>query len=281
MRTARVPSIASSDVAAEARRQQALLDALFAPTDDAMFSGAAFAGLAQRGADAIEGLAAYRRNAAAVAARALGAAFPTVEAMIGADDFAVLAREHWQAEPPERGDLGEWGGRFASMLEQHPRLLAYPYLGDCARLDAAVHRCERAADAAFDAGSLTRLQGGDPARLHLQLMPGTALLRSPWPIVTIHRAHHDAEPALEAARVAIAERRAECALVVRAGWRARVQCVDAIAAQWVEQLLAGRAIGPALETAAEEFDFAAWLAQALEGSWLHRVTESPPRGPLA
>lgn len=237
---------------------------------------AAAAALAERGTHAVEGLEAYRDNAAAVAARALGAVFPTVRAMIGADDFARLAFEHWQAEPPERGDLGEWGERFPSMLEHDARLAAYPYLADCARLDAAVHRCERAADATLDAGSLGLLQSGDPAQLRLQLMPGTALVRSCWPIVTIRCAHRGADQALEAARTAIAERRAECALVVRAGWRASVHSLDEASADWMEQLLDERPIGPALEAAAGGFDFAGWLARALEGSWLHRVVESRP-----
>lgn len=276
MRGAPAGSPASAGATAEACRQQALLDAVLAPTLPGALSTTASAALAERGRHAIEGLEAYRRNAAAVAARALAAAFPTVQAMIGADDFARLAFEHWRAEPPQRGDLGEWGEGFPAMLEHDARLAAYPYLADSARLDAAVHRCERAADATLDGGSLGLLESGDPAQLRLELMPGTALVRSCWPIVTIHRAHHGAEPALEGARAAIAERRAECALVVRAGWRASVQSLDETSADWIEQLLDERPIGAALEAAVEGFDFAGWLARALEGCWLHRVAVSRP-----
>ena len=276
MRGAPAGSPASGDADAQARRQQALLDAVLAPTLPVALSTASSAALAERGTHAVEGLEAYRRNTAAVAARALGAAFPTVQAMIGAGDFARLAFEHWQAEPPQRGDLGEWGEGFPEMLEHDVRVAAYPYLADSARLDAAVHRCERAADATLDGASLGLLESGDPAQLRLELMPGTALVRSCWPIVTIHRAHHAAEPTLDMARTAIVERRAECALVVRAGWRASVQSVDQASADWIGQLLDERPIGPALEAAAEGFDFAGWLARALEGGWLHRVAVSRP-----
>ena len=48
--------------------------------------------------------------------------------------------------------LPEW-------LAGHEALAAWPYLADCARLDLALHRCERAADAVFDAASLARLSG--------------------------------------------------------------------------------------------------------------------------
>jgi hypothetical protein len=232
----------------------------------------------ERGARLVSGLQAYRGNADALAERALGAAFPTLQALVGAADFARLAREHWRRQPPERGDLGTWGERFPAVLERHPAFAAYPYLADCARLDWMVHVCERAADAALDAASLTLLQSGDPARLRLLPMPGTAVLRSRWPIVTIRAAHAVAEPDLEEARIAIAQRRAETALVVRTGWRAAVHLLDAASAVWMEHLLAGCTLAGALDQAGEGFDFAAWLARALAGGWLLGASEAPPEG---
>ena len=262
----------------EAQRQRALLDAFAAGTIEARLSHATAAAVAQRGARLVGGLQAYRVNADALAERALAAAFPTVQALVGATDFARLAREHWRLEPPERGDLGTWGSSFAAALERHRAFAAYPYLADCARLDWAVHVCERAADAALDAGSLAVLQSGDPARLRLLPLPGTALLRSSWPIVTIRAAHAAVEPHLEDARIAIAQRRGESALVVRTGWRAAVQPLDEAGAAWMEQLLAGHTLDIALEQLGDRFDFAAWLAQALAGGWLLGATEASPEG---
>ena len=262
----------------EARRQRALLDALAAGTMEAALSKAATSSVAERGARLVGGLQAYRANADALAERALGAAYPTLQALVGAADFARLAREHWRRQPPERGDLGAWGERFPAVLERHPAFAAYPYLADCARLDWAAHVCERAADAALDAGSLALLQSGDPARLRLLPMPGTAVLRSRWPIVTIRAAHAAAEPDLDEARIAIAQRRGESALVVRAGWRAAVHPLDEVSAAWMEQLLAGCTLASALDQAGDRFDFAAWLAQALAGGWLLGAGEAPPEG---
>ena len=255
----------------EALRQQSLLAALG--------SGAAgLTGLREPGARAARGLEAYRANAEAIAARALGSSFATVRAMLGDDDFPRLAREFWRAHPPLRGDLGEWGEALPDWLAAHAALARWPWLADGARLDLALQRCERAADAVLDVASLAQLETGDPARLRLELMPGSALLRSPWPIATIHRAHQldgeEAERAFAAVREAIAEGRGEQVLVARRGWRALVHALDRPTADWTQDLLAGVNLADALAHAGAAFDFAAWLAIALRESWLKGVAAS-------
>ena len=249
--------------ATEAQRQQALLAALWQPAD-----GAVPPELQQTGERAARGLAAYRANAGALAERALGAVFSTVQAMLGADDFKQLAREYWRARPPERGDVGEWGGDFPDWLEAHKAFAEWPYLGDCARLDLAVHRCERAAEAQFDAASFGLLEAVDPAQLSIALMPGTVALESAWPLATIHRAHREQDPeaaqvAFAGVRAALQAQRSEPVLVQRAGWRAQVHAVDAATLAWTQRLLGGASLATALEQAGEGFDFTAWLAWAL------------------
>jgi len=247
----------------EARRQLALLAAIAtrgaAPTELALREDAA---------RARQGLDAYRINAAAIAARALLAVFPTIAALIGAEDFEHLAREFWRAEPPARGDLGEWGATFPAWLEAHAAFTAWPYFGDASRLDLAVHQCERAADADFDAASLSLLSEAEPQQLRLEPMPGTALIASRWPIVTIHAAHHAGEVDFDAMRLAIDNELAETAFVARRGWRATVRRVDAATARWTERLIAGATLDRALDDAGEDFDFGAWFATAVQEKWL-------------
>ena len=254
----------------EAARQQALLEAFATPDADPSRLA-----LRETGARAARGLEAYRANAEAIAERALAAAFPTVQAMVGADAFRYLARDCWRAHPPRRGDLGEWGAEFPAWLAAQAALAEWPWLADSARLDLALHRCERAADAVFDAASLARLETTDPAQLWLQLMPGIALLRSDWPIASLHAAHQleadAAEPAFEAVREAIAAARGESALVARAGWRAVVHRLDPASADWTQSLLDGENLDAALARAGIGFDFAAWLTRALRTSWLKGV----------
>ena len=253
----------------EALRQQGLLRAL---------TGAEVAGLREQGDRAARGLEAYRANAEAIAARALAAAFPTVQAMIGDGDFDRLAREFWHAQPPRCGDLGEWGEAFPMWLEAHAAMAPWPYLGDSARLDFAIHCNERAADASADVASLSLLETVEPTRLAMTLMPGAVLLRSDWPIVGIHHAHQLDGAADEGAfadlRDAIAAQHGESAFVVREGWRAIVHRLDACDARWTESLLAGENLASALEHAGDGFDFAAWLARAIRHTWLKGVVAS-------
>ena len=253
----------------EAQRQQGLLRAL---------TGAEATGLREHGDRAARGLEAYRANAEAIAARALAAAFPTVQAMVGDADFKRLAREFRHAQPPLRGDLGEWGDAFPMWLEAHAAMAPWPYLGDSARLDFAVHRNERAADAAFDAASLSLLESVDPEHLQMTLMPGSVLLSSRWPIVGIHRAHQlsgePADRAFAALRDAIAAARSEDALIVREGWRAAVHGLDPAEARWTRSLLADATLATALDHAGDGFDFAAWLAHAIRHAWLKGVVVS-------
>jgi len=241
----------------EARRQRELLAALGAPRTDPA---------------AAPGLRAYRANAHASAERALAAACPTLRSLIGADDFAQLAREFWHAHPPQRGDLGEWGGALPAWLEAHAALAEWPYLADCARLDLAVHRCERAADAAFDAASLALLDRSEPSQLVLHLMPGVQVLASRWPLATIHAAHagHD-EAMFEAARERVQAGEGEAMVVSREGWRALVQRTEPPSLAFMQALWVRHDLSRALEAAGEHFDFAAWLAESIRCGWLKEV----------
>ena len=252
---------------AELDRQRALIGAILAPRADA-----ATLDLNETGERAVRGLAAYRANAEALAERALGAAFVSIRAMLGDEDFAHLAAEFWRAIPPPRGDVGEWGADFAGWLQAHPAMVRWPYLADCARLDFALHQNERAADARVDTDSLALLGEGDPQHLRLALMPGTALVSSRWPIVTIHRAHQsgtDADFAL--ARDAIERECTQHAMVWRDGWRATVTELAAPEAAWTASLLAGANLASALDSAGTGFDFAKWLAHAIQQRWLKGV----------
>ena len=256
-----------SRIEAEAERQRQLIDSLFALRADA-------AALATResGARAMRGLQAYRINGGASAERALAAALPTVRMLLGEEDFEHLAREFWRAAPPLRGDLAEWGADLPAWVAAHEQLRPWPYLADCARLDLAVHQCERAADAALDAASLARLGDTDPSRLVMGLMPGLAVIESRWPVVSIHRTHHDeAHASFDAAKEAIDQARGESAIVSRSGWKGIVTPVDAATAQWTRQLLEGCDLATAIAQAGAAVDFTAWLTQAIQSNWLKEV----------
>jgi hypothetical protein len=256
----------------EAQRQHALLTML--ASRDASLSAESMLPLALQESNErlTRGIEAYRTNAESIAERALAASFGTVRHLVGAEAFARLAADFWWAHAPIRGDLAEWGGSFAPWLGQHCAMRSLPYLEDCARLDRALFDNERAADAELDVASMSLLESADPSALRLHLMPGTALIRSAWPIAGIHAAHRlsgdDAEAAFAAVRVAIDAGRGEQVMVVRKGWRATLHGLDDATARWIESLLEGADFSAAIDRAGAGFNFVEWLASALRESWL-------------
>ena len=262
----------------EAARQQALLRALWRDAPDA-----ALAGWLREPAQAGAGLQAYRANAGAHAERALAAAYPTLQQLLGDASFAALARAHWQADPPRRGDLAQWGAGLAAFIADDPQLAAEPYLADMARLDWAVHQAAQAADAQ-DPQGLPLLAQVEPQRLRLRLQPGCALLASAHPVVTIWLAHHGGDHGnhddkgddrFAAARAALAARQAETALVQRQGWRVAVRALPAAEARFTRALLQQQPLASALQGAGTDFSFETWLIAALQGGAIAAAEEMP------
>lgn len=228
------------------------------------------------------GLAAYQGNASATAERVLAAAYPTVQALLGEDALALLARQLWQHHPPSQGDLTAWGGALSDWLAQLPEVRDWPYLPDCARLDWARHTAESAEDAPFEPDSLALLGTHDPAHLQIQLRPGLSLVRSNWPVVTLWQAHQTTG-AVEHARQALLKSQAETAVVWCPQWRAEVLALPDAMVDWMSALAPSTArplpcLSTLLETAPEGFDLGQWLALALQHGWIWRVSISDRAG---
>ena len=248
----------------EALRQQMLMRALW--RDDAALQGWV---RAPAGASAAQGLAAYRSNAGALAERALGSAFPTIAALIGAESFAALARHFWHEQPPVRGDVGEWGDALPAFIAASAQLAEEPYLADSARLDWAVHAATRAADVSGAwPPALDALTSTDPALLRVQLAAGTNMIESRWPIATVWQAHHRDQP-FDSVRAAFEAGSEETALVWRDdGFVIHVEALDAADALFTAALIRGHSVAAALDAAGADFAFDRWLARALRSRWL-------------
>lgn len=221
------------------------------------------------------GLAAYRANGHALAERALAAAYPVLQALIGAEDFAALARDFWHRRPPECGDLAHWGTDLPDFVRNNPMLAQVPYLADVAQVEWALHRAATAADPSADPASFARLTDTDPDQLGLTLAPGLALIASRWPVVTLVVAHQRTPPDLQTAGARLREGATETALVYREGLRAVVRDCGPGEQTLLSALLAGTPLGPALTAAVAQdpaltaasrvpFDFGAWLPSAVQ-----------------
>ncbi len=212
------------------------------------------------------GLAAYRANGHALAERALAAAYPVVAAMVGPDCLNALAHTLWHGHPSQHGDVACWGGELPALLELEAQLADFPYLADVARVEWALHRAAGAPDADADPASFALLTQQDPGALTLRLAPGTAVIRSAWPVASLINAHLRGDPTLSEAADRLSNREAEQALVWRRALRPEVRPCGAGEAALLDVLQHRQGLVPALDAALTTdpgFDFSAWLAQAV------------------
>ena len=246
-----------------ARQQRVLLEALFRRQPlDAMKNIATGHGLT-----GARGLKVYQANAAALARRALGAAYPVVAQLVGEESFADIAQAHWQTCPPQRGDVAQWGHALPAFLACSESLATEPYLPDVARVEWLLHLAASAPDAAPDLASLALLTDADPAGFTLELCPAAAVLASPYPVGSILLAHLAGEPSLQEAGRRIRAGRAEQALVWREGFRPRVREALPGEADLITALQAGCVLAVALD-AAPALDFNQWLPLAVQSGLL-------------
>jgi hypothetical protein len=247
----------------ELLRQRQLLRVLWRDADSGVLQGHARA----PGRHALrDGVMAYRGNAGALAERALAGAFPTVAELVGDESFGALARDFWSQQPPQRGDLGEWGTGLPDFVAASAQLADEPYLADVAHLDWLVHGASRAADGPPATPALGALAVTDPVQLRLALVPGSALLSSRWPIVAIwlaHRRPSDDPERFAGVRAAFEADRSEHAFVWREGLAVRVAALAEPDARFARALLGALPLAAALDAAGTDFAFDRWLAQAL------------------
>ena len=131
--------------------------------------------------------AVYRNNVTMGLAAALSSRFPAAKAIVGEDFFNGMAALFVRAHPPRSPVLMGYGDELPAFAESFEPAGAVPYLADVIRLEIARSEAYHAADAV--PASLTDLQALDPEHLgamRVALHPAARLVRSPWPVATIH-----------------------------------------------------------------------------------------------
>jgi hypothetical protein len=242
-----------------AQQQQALLALLFdrqgdlASTNIAVYLDKTWA----------RGQKVYQSNGHALARSALRAAYPVVAKLLGDESFDALARALWHAQPPQHGDVSQWGGALAAFLSASGPVLDEPYLPDVATLEWALHQVASAPDGVVDAASFALLGEHEPTRLQLVLSPGSTCVCSAWPVVSIVHAHGCQGPSLEQAGQRLRACQAEAAMVWRAGLRPQTRVALAGEVTFVNDLLSGQPFGVALERS-PMLEVGSWLPLAVQ-----------------
>lgn len=245
-----------------AQAQQALLAALLDwPPQPAIQKLNNFADGVGTRAD--RGLKVYQANGHMLAERALRAAYPVLEQMLGQESFAGLARDLWHAHPPVKGDIAVWGGQLADFICQSAQLQSEAYLPDVARAEWALHLCTSAPDRDADLATLALLTTEDPKELGLSLAPGLGTISSVWPLATLMLAHLERQPSLEEAGQQLRNPNPQDVVIWRTGYQPRLRLAITGEIELLGALRSGVALEPAVETAVG-LDFSQWLPMAVQ-----------------
>lgn len=219
-------------------------------------------------------IAIYRANSIASAAKALAGAYPVIHEVVGSEFFDALARAYWTSTPSRSGDLGDYGDAFDAFLAGFEHVRELPYLFDLARLEWALHRAECAADAPpFDVTTLADVPADRRSALIFELVPGTAIVTSIYPIVRIwalHRSEASRSEAAEPDRFDVDWNIAETALIARKGIAVRVVAIDAGSAAALRAMQRGATLVDALAAgfAAAELTKTSFDAAGSPAAWL-------------
>lgn len=211
--------------------------------------------------------AVYRNNVIIGLVDALADSFPVTQALVGEDFFRTMAREFVRRSPPRSPVLAFYGEEFPGHIAGFAPAAGLPYLSDVARLeylrvlawhaaDADVISPARLATVAADADAL--------AASHVALHPSVFMLPSTHAVVSLWAAHQS--DAVAEALAGVSPASPETALICRDGLEVAIYRIDAGTAVLVARLLAGSALGAAMDAAAQaapDFDPSSTLALLL------------------
>lgn len=206
----------------------------------------------------------YRNNVHTSLIEVLGARYPAVARLVGAEFFSAMARVFIDRSPPTSPVMLEYGGAFAEFLEAFEPVANLAYLPDIARLEWHYHQAYHAADAvALDATALGTVAPEHIASVVFRLHPSLALVRSDYPVFSIWRTNiHD-----ETVATVRSDQGGEIALVLRPALDVEVHRIDLGLATLIGEIANGAALGPAAgraATADETFAFETALAYLIE-----------------
>jgi len=200
----------------------------------------------------------YRNNVSSGLAQALAIRFPAVEAIVGKEFFAAMAKAYIERDPPSSPILLHYGAGFADFVATFEPVASVPYLADVARLENARVEAYHAADAVTLAReSLATIAVDHADSLTFRIHPSFAVVRSKFPILTIW-AMNSGEIPVEL----ITDWSPQDALIIRPRLHVLTRLLPPGGAVFLEALAAGQTLGAAGECALDtiaQFDLTANL----------------------
>lgn len=208
------------------------------------------------GSDPAQRFDVHRNNALSGLTAALADNFPVVQAEVGAEFFAAMARCFIAAQPPHSVVLAQFGAGLPDFIAGFAPAAELPYLADLARLEQARVRAFHAADAQpLTAGGLARQLAtpssesrtappGTSPDARLTLHPSLSVLKSRFAVVSIW-----ASQQADAGAEAVDWQQPEAAWVLRQGDAVVVVKVTEATADFCQGLIDGLNLAQAVAAA--------------------------------
>lgn len=156
----------------------------------------------------------YRNNVAMGLQSALAATFPVVEALVGQEFFAVMAKIYVANHLPSSPVLLDYGSNFPDFIKTFEPTRQLPYLPDVAGIEWSFNESYHAADAEpVTIRALSELNIHAFDRVRVVLHPSLRLISSDWPVLSIWHAHQQDDPATHLPD--LAQTSGECGFLVR------------------------------------------------------------------
>ncbi len=221
----------------------------------------------QRGAPGEERLAGYAGGDLARTREALREAYPAVLHLVGEPAFDALAHAYTERYPSQDYNLSLVGRHLPEWLPGTPLTHQLPFLPDLARLEWAVSEAFHAFEQTpAGANPLAALSVERADRSTLVFQPSVRLVASPWPILDLWQARHQARKTIDLPVMDRPQR----VLVARRGLQVHCELVDERQGVLLESLLDGCTLGEACATLADRSGDAAlplsdWFARWVAG----------------
>ncbi len=180
-------------------------------------------------------------------AEAIGNDYPAIARIAGPAAFTEVCRRYVSACPPASYDIGHAGAQLAGYLPHDPATQSLPFLPDLARFEWALAEAFLVRDTAPLAWSDVVAAG--PLRFSaqpLRAIPGTAIIRSEWPLEELRLAKDWEDAAIDIPL----ENRPATLLVWRPGFQPRWKSATQEEASIVEGALTGKSPQLILESGA-------------------------------
>ncbi|MEM7731699.1 MAG: DNA-binding domain-containing protein [Pseudomonadota bacterium] len=214
----------------------------------------------------------YRNNVIVSLVEALGAAFPGIVTLVGAENFKTLAGDFVRAHPPSSPLMMFYGAEMPKFLTSYAPVAGIKYLPDMARLEIAIRESYHAEDAVpVDPGALGALSPEALMQARLWLVPSLRLVRSSWPIHSIWRFNRE-----EGAPKPVAEN--QDVAILRPGFDPVPYVLPPGGGAFISGLLRGEPMGTALAQAtaeAEGFDLTQTLTLLIGNAAIFDIGEDP------